>query len=233
MKIQNTNHESKYFIPIHIMSFTDATIYSCLKDIPPTIIISIDDPGFPQTPFDIDNSNIIGILKLWFCDVGEDNEAIGITESDAESIVSFVRHYLPLRPEIMVHCAAGKSRSAGIAAALNRWLNGSDSPVMDSHYKTPNFLCYKRICDAAKISDFNEEKERIRFKQHDEEYIHWYENGYDNALCSLDNSLTSGLNYLNPDECYKNEKGWSDNESFFEQYKRLKICTDNPTPEDN
>lgn len=211
------------FIQIHIMSFTDATIYSCLQDIPPTIIISIDDPGFSQTPFDIDNNNIIGVLKLKFCDEDEDKKFAGMTADDADQVVSFVKHYLPLKPEIMIHCAAGRSRSAGVAAALNRWLNGTDKPVMDSPYRTPNFLCYKRVCTAAGVQDFDEEVERERFRIHHEQYAQWSEQGYDYTLCSLDNSLNSGVNFFDEKEFEENKQGWNNNIDYFSKYKRLKI----------
>ena len=48
-----------------------------------------------------------------------------MTIQDAEKILNFVKGY-PGPEDILVHCGAGVSRSAGVAAALSLILNGSD-----------------------------------------------------------------------------------------------------------
>lgn len=150
------------YINIHIMSFEDAAIYSRLVDIPPTIIISIEDKGWTPTPLDIDNPAVLDAIKLYINDTEEPTASYAMNEHDANRIVAFVKKYLPMRPEILVHCAGGISRSAGVAAALGRWLNGNDEFVMSSPYRRPNFLCYTRILDAAGIHyDYSQEKERF------------------------------------------------------------------------
>ena len=171
---------SNSYVNIHVMSFEDAAIYSSLTDIPPTIVISIDDVGFPTTPIDIDNPNILGMLKLWFSDV-DYQDAYAMTDEDAQKIVAFVKRYLPLRPEILVHCAAGVSRSAGVAAALGRWLNDDERFVFDSPYRSPNILCYKKVLDAAGVH-YDEAIETDKFEEHSKMRQKWLDRGYDDAL---------------------------------------------------
>lgn len=134
---------------IHVMSFDAAAVYSCLEGIPPTIIVSIDDLGFPLTPFDEDNVKILSVCKVMFSDTVD--EKIGMTEDDARKIVSFVSNWRIVHPSIVVHCAAGVSRSAGVAAGLSKWLNGDDTAFSNSPYFNPNILCYTRILDAAGV----------------------------------------------------------------------------------
>lgn len=194
---------------IHILSFCDAAAYTCLRDIPPTIVISIDDKGFDPTPLDIDNPAIIGILKLWFGDVDEDweNTSTAISNENAEQIVAFVKRYLPLKPEILIHCAAGVSRSAGVAAALHRWLNGTDAPITDSPYRRPNFLCYKKVCAAAEVM-IDECVERERFSKLQEASVEWDVRGYEDALMALPSGYKATPDYNDPEEVKANDKAW-------------------------
>ena len=199
---------SETYVNIHVMSFEDAAIYSSSTDIPPTIVISIDDVGFPVTPIDIDNPNILGVLKLFFTDT-DIADAYAMTDEDADNIISFVKHYLPLRPEILVHCAAGVSRSAGVAAALGRWLNGDERFVFDSPYRNPNILCYKKVLDAADVH-YDETIEHDKFEDHRQMRKSWLKNGYDDALISMglnDDGYDSALDQKTIDAM---EKSWKD-----------------------
>ena len=107
---------------IMVMSFEDACLYTFMKDVSPFIIISIDDKGFSPTPFNMDCPSLLSVLKLHFSDYSFEADGSipdhAMTEEDADKIARFVEHWLPARPEILVHCAAGISRSAGIAAAF-------------------------------------------------------------------------------------------------------------------
>lgn len=44
---------------------------------------------------------------------------------------------------IFVHCDAGISRSAGVAAATMKYLNGDDWPIWNSYMYSPNTRCYR------------------------------------------------------------------------------------------
>lgn len=45
----------------------------------------------------------------------------------------------------IVHCEAGQSRSAGVAAALSKWINGEDWDYFLNPKYTPNSYCYQTI----------------------------------------------------------------------------------------
>jgi predicted protein tyrosine phosphatase len=48
---------------------------------------------------------------------------------------------------VIVHCGAGVSRSAGLAAALAKWYNGSDLEFFKPPY-APNMLVYRTMLEA-------------------------------------------------------------------------------------
>lgn len=154
----------KQDLNIQAFSFVDAAVYSCLADIPPTIVISVDDWGFPETPLDSSNPNIVAVLKLHFADTADFDNELGMSEDEARSIISFVEKWLPVHPDIIVHCAAGRSRSAGIACALDLWLNGDAESLWASPYKTPNPLCFEKVCKAAGI-DVDRDEIRRRYEE--------------------------------------------------------------------
>ena len=64
-----------------------------------------------------------------------------MTEMDADRVVQFVREHEPHINEIIVHCQAGVSRSAAIAAAISQELNGEDEIFGKAQY-APNRLCF-------------------------------------------------------------------------------------------
>jgi hypothetical protein len=60
----------------------------------------------------------------------------------AEAVLSLIR---ATNPEAVVcHCAAGQSRSAGLAAALSKFYNGEDKQFFHMPY-TPNMLVYRTM----------------------------------------------------------------------------------------
>lgn len=100
----------------------------------PHVIISIytprDDPPKVKT-----NSNTVDILQLAFDDldrVPEEGSAIThvlsnpvLFDSDmAEDIAEFIER--STTNTVICHCDAGISRSAGVAAALSKFFNGTD-----------------------------------------------------------------------------------------------------------
>jgi len=91
-------------------------------------IISITDPHAKLA----DIKGTQNILRLSFYDIDKPLKDLSgetfepITDSDAYQIVSFVGHS-PSDSNIYVHCEAGISRSAGVAAAILRWFGGRGS----------------------------------------------------------------------------------------------------------
>ena len=181
--VSKTAGFATYHVNISAMSYRDAAICSSFEDMPPTIFISIDDAGFPITPLDYDNVNVAGILKLWFSDIPYP-DAHAMSEEDGKRVVEFVKRHLPLRPDIVVHCAAGVSRSAGVAAALGKWLNGDDSFVFDSPYKNPNMLCYKRVLEAAGVT-LDEAEVAEKEAAHRKLWDAWHDDAYMEAQMEM------------------------------------------------
>jgi len=114
------------------------------------IIISISTPHveYSEFPFCTATNNVIDICEVQFFDL--DNTypiKKGLMEfKDAKKIAEFVSYYKD--KIIIVHCDAGQSRSAGVAAALSKYYNNDDSEYFDNPRFTPNMWCYKQIMNA-------------------------------------------------------------------------------------
>jgi len=123
----------------------------------PYVVISITEPNskFPTLCFD---ENRLNTLRLKFHDLN--NEArehiekdyptspkakslVFFNEEQARQIVEFVKQYKDQVEVIVCQCDAGISRSAGTAAALSKYITGSDDFYF-KHY-LPNSLVYSTI----------------------------------------------------------------------------------------
>lgn len=122
-----------------------ALSYSHLSE--PLIIISITDPDSNPVIF-AGNEQIKSILRLSFNDV--DSGCFGaMNEKDADSIVSFCSRYLP-QTDLLVHCEAGVSRSAGVCAAILKWYEDDDKQIFGNACYSPNMHCYREVLKAFK-----------------------------------------------------------------------------------
>lgn len=133
---------------------------------PPTVphlVISINCPDEP--PAKIRNNRAqLGRVNLFFWDLdklpesgivrrhGSDTAFTSILEkhlcqpTDAKSIIDLIEMY-PDADTIMVHCTAGRSRSAAVAAALHKIINGSDSVIFDNKQYSPNMRVYRMVLE--------------------------------------------------------------------------------------
>ena len=119
----------------------------------PTLIISITDPILGPNVF-ARNSNIIGLCRLQFDDVTEENaraEDVLMSDSDALKIKDYVLRYKDRVACIIVHCEVGVSRSAGVMAAIQKYLIGDDSAIFAEDAFSPNMYCYRKMLDAFEI----------------------------------------------------------------------------------
>jgi predicted protein tyrosine phosphatase len=113
---------------IAIASREVAERYSCeLKH----AVLSITDPGMGQARLAA-NPNRLGLLRLSFDDVdprlGYRGSSVRLfDERHARESAEFVTSHLTTTELLVVHCEFGRSRSAGIAAAVSRWRNGDDA----------------------------------------------------------------------------------------------------------
>jgi hypothetical protein len=113
------------------------------------IIISVNDYDYKPANFDRQNNKIKAVLKLYFNDIEFQTErGIMMSEQDAERIRMFVDTWKDKVSNIVVHCFAGISRSAGVACAVSKYLNGSDYDIWNSGKYYPNSHCYKLTCKA-------------------------------------------------------------------------------------
>lgn len=69
-----------------------------------------------------------------------------MTDDDAKKVSSFVKRHP--NTDIIVHCDAGISRSAGVAAAIMKWSTGDDTPIFNSWHYHPNMWAYRKTLNA-------------------------------------------------------------------------------------
>lgn len=94
-------------------------------------VLSITDPGMGPARL-ADNSNRLGVLRLSFDDAAPRLGYLGSSirlfdERLARVAAEFVSAQLQATELLVIHCEAGRSRSAGLGAALSRWQNGDDA----------------------------------------------------------------------------------------------------------
>lgn len=126
----------------------------------PTIIISIRSIGDkpPKKLFLHSNPQVKNFITLAFDDVTTYCQGYyPITEQQARKIAKFVMRYKDSRVEqIVVHCDAGISRSAGVAAAIAQYLNGNDDDFFVRSPYHPNMTCYSKVLFALHVAELEE-----------------------------------------------------------------------------
>lgn len=128
-----------------------ALSYSSIQE--PIVIISITDIDSAPVYF-AKNEKIKAILRLSFNDVDKDGFG-AMLSNDANSIVRFCLNWLP-QTNLIVHCEAGISRSAGVCAAILKWYEGSDMQIFGNTYYRPNMHCYREVLNAFERSVGND-----------------------------------------------------------------------------
>lgn len=127
----------------------------------PHIIISITDPKADLPEFDT-NPNRIAVLGLHFYDIDFSKKIIAddeveirkqygfglFTDDQAKEVVSFVRQHREAADILLVHCDAGVSRSAGVAAAVLKATTGSDEQIFKNRRYLPNMWVYRKVLNA-------------------------------------------------------------------------------------
>ena len=115
----------------------------------PTAIISIrssDDKKLPKITY---TDFIKDILFLQFDDLeATDPYTTYMKDKDAEQVKCFVERVKSQVQQIVVHCDAGVSRSAGVAAAIGKYLNGDDMFIFGRPRYAPNMTCYRKTLNA-------------------------------------------------------------------------------------
>lgn len=126
----------------------------------PTIIISIRSIGDtpPKKLFLHSNPQVKDFITLAFDDVLIYYQGYyPISEQQARKIARFVMRYKDSVEQIVVHCDAGISRSAGVAAAIAQYLNGNDDDFFIRSPYQPNMTCYSTVLFALYLAETEEE----------------------------------------------------------------------------
>ena len=137
-----------------ILSRPEAVYYCEGRHSRPTIMISISDPflSYPDAPFISRENNIRALLPLIFCDAEEPGPDVYgnmareedlMQEEDAVRIRDLLTQYPDC--DVIVHCDAGMSRSAGTAAAIVEASGGDPASIFRSPYYDPNLHCYQLV----------------------------------------------------------------------------------------
>lgn len=116
-------------------------------------IISISTPNDKPADIDTNNHSIVDILQLSFVDADDDQkdmypEGWIYTNEQAQQVVDFVLKNKDKIECLWVHCDAGVSRSAGVAAAILKALTGDDSKIFDCKQFAPNMTVYRKTLNA-------------------------------------------------------------------------------------
>lgn len=114
-------------------------------DIGSYVMISITDPESSLAKVDA-VQDCVDILRLQFHDVDRDmnNPVIKMFQpSQAKEILQFVSKWSDSVGLFVVHCEAGISRSAGVAAALTKCCGDNDSEFFQRFH--PNRYVYSMI----------------------------------------------------------------------------------------
>ena len=114
-------------IPIQVMSRNKAIRYSH-SDHPKTLLISIRDKG-RHIPYFVKDNLIIHYFDFDDVEEGSPN-GFPISDFQAKRIAEVVNSNKDVE-KIVVHCEAGVSRSAGVAAAIGMAINGDDSFIFN------------------------------------------------------------------------------------------------------
>ncbi|MBE6994772.1 MAG: hypothetical protein E7423_09070 [Ruminococcaceae bacterium] len=142
---------------VTVMNRAQAVSYCHKRHDRPAVMISISDPYEERAGrvFCSPQNMLKSILRLRFADAdrpgpdvyGREASALDMMQDeDAARIADFVRRHQAL--DLIVHCDAGVSRSAGVAAAILKHLTGDDSPIFNDPRFRPNMWCYRKTLAA-------------------------------------------------------------------------------------
>ena len=112
----------------------------------PHIVISISNPDSDPVVMKQCASRL-DVLNLQFHDANDDStepDLVLFDRQHAQAIYDFVAKY-PDNMTVVVHCEAGLSRSAGVAAALSKLYNGNDKEFFER--RRPNSRVYSKLLD--------------------------------------------------------------------------------------
>lgn len=134
---------------VRVLSRKDLMTFSRIPTEYKFAAISITDPDKKDVSVKLGRTGIGAICRVRFFDEIEDKHWC-IMQQDAEQIADFA-YKMAHRGDIealLVQCEAGISRSSGVAAAILKWMTGSDKEIFSSYRYVPNMTCYRRVLEA-------------------------------------------------------------------------------------
>ena len=146
---------------VQVMSRKEAYVYCSLPHEKPSMMISVSDPRmiYDYSPYVSDTNGVKEILPLCFADADEAGPDVYGFETEESELMSFedakkIVHLLESNKgiDIIVHCDAGISRSAGIAAAILKYFTGSDAQIFRDTRYCPNTRCFRKTLAALQQS---------------------------------------------------------------------------------
>ena len=119
---------------------------SCIEELSPNskncYIVSITSPG---SIAEINDSPHLLRVSFFDSEEGENSVHPGISQEQAANIADFIKT-VPVDKDIFIHCEAGKSRSAGVAAAIIQYQKKDPKDVFNQ--LTPSMRCYTNVLKA-------------------------------------------------------------------------------------
>ena len=135
---------------IRVMNMNDAERYSKEPHSENTVFISITSYSGVNADIKVNTTN--NIKDILFLKLNDTDlvELGGMKASQADLISNFVLKYKDNKniDELIVHCEAGRSRSAGVAAAILKYLYKDDTPIFNNPKYNPNMLCYRAVLNS-------------------------------------------------------------------------------------
>lgn len=141
---------NKCGIRIVVMSRSEFVEYAIHNHSETSAVVSISsiDEGSPAVKLGTEN-NIRSVQFISFDDTdGTVHGCKAITDMQAKSIADFIKNNIHKVDRLIVHCGAGQSRSAGVAAAILKYFTDDDSLIFNNPKYTPNMLCYRKVLEA-------------------------------------------------------------------------------------
>lgn len=137
-------------INVQVMNYKTAEEYALSLHDEVSVMISISSRDCGEaciTPNQLNNIQEVKFISFNDTD-NKDLDFGGITNNQAKEIADFVKRVVKeykYLDTIIVHCEAGQSRSAGLAAAILKWLYNDDTKIFNNMRYTPNMMVYRAV----------------------------------------------------------------------------------------